>query len=116
MEKFTLYDKNILDELYEEATIKESFDLDDLLKLPVNEEYKKYNEGKEQPNYKGFKEEVKAEQIELDKLPTHYEKVCTPSLKFPHLQNLTIEIEDSNYKENLKVTFDENKYLKSSYR
>ena len=112
MEKFTLYDKNILDELYEETTIKESLDLNDLLKLPVNEEYKKYNDGKEQPNYKGLKEEVKAEPIELDKLPTYYEKVCQASIK----PNLSILIEDSNYKENLTVTFDENKYLKSSFR
>ena len=63
MEKFTLYDKNILDELYEETTIKESLDLDDLLKLPVNEEYKNIMKVKNNQIIKDLKKKSKQNQL-----------------------------------------------------
>ena len=102
MEKFKLYDKNILDELYEQPNIElECLTLDDLLKLPVNEEYKKYNEGKEPPKYKGLGDVLTenpngiiAEPIKIEELPTYYEKKCQPIIN-----------------EKLTITFDENKYL-----
>lgn len=37
----TTTDKTILDELYKETPIMEMLSFDDLLKLPVNEEYRK---------------------------------------------------------------------------
>lgn len=111
MEKFTLYDKSILDELYEDPPDLESLTLDDLLQLPLNEEYIEYNKDKEPPNYKGFGDEyVKAKPISLNELPTYYEKECKAQIQ-PTMKRIEIGNDCNDIKENLTVTFDENKYL-----
>lgn len=110
--KYKLYDKSILDELYEQAKPIQCLGIDEFLKLPVNKEYEEYQKTQEPVSYRKLKETVEAEKLK-EELPTYYDKVATVILKeLP--KDLTDEEKLKEF-EKLRVTFDENKYLKSSY-